>query len=273
MAYYGVIFPEFWTGRTGRDLVAQGGPAAQVLALYLATNRHTNMLGLYRLLPDDVLHETKLSRKALEKAWQAVVTTQFASKDDASAYVWVHQMARFRLGLKVGATLESGDNRVLAVNRIYHALEVNPFLGPFFDANHKLLRLKKRREAVLAGSVADVPQQHTSLVVPAVEDYHPSGLEGAYQGACKPGTEIRNRVQTEQQIKATRLTPREADANVGVVRAMVTALLREPVAGGMTYADLKDLAKARCAGLRIAYDAEVVGSAIEQALARASRAS
>ena len=81
-SYYGVIFPEFWTGPTGHEIRARGGKDGQLLALYLATNPHTNMIGLYRLLLDDIRHESGLSAKAIERGFAAA--TAFATFDAAA---------------------------------------------------------------------------------------------------------------------------------------------------------------------------------------------
>lgn len=261
-SYYGVIFPEFWTGRTGRELRERGGKDAQVLALYLTSNRHANMIGLYRLLVDDIKHETGLGLKAIERGYAAVASTDFARFDAATSFVWVRQMVRFRLGLKTGAVLDPEDKRVLGVNRIYHAIDANPFLGEFFDVNRKILSLKKRREPF-------------GLVVPFSDHHNMSPLPSPLEGACKPDTEIRNREQIQIQKKA-RLTPPEPDEtperNRNVIRALVADVVRraEP---DTAFADLKLDAKQACADRGLAYDAEVVGSALEQALARKAHAS
>lgn len=172
MSYYGVIFPEFWTGATGRELRGRGGKEAQLLALYLASNRHANMLGLYHLLVDDVRHETGLSLKGIEKGFHVVHDATFATFDAATNFVWVRQMARFRLALKNGGGLDQNDKRVLAINRLYHALDPNPFLGEFYDLNRKTLCIKKRREA-------------SSVVVPFMADHYMSGLTRGIEGASK----------------------------------------------------------------------------------------
>lgn len=173
MSYYGVIFPEFWTGQTGSELRQGGGRDAQLLGLYLATNRHANMLGLYHVLATDMKHETGLSFKAIEKALRVIAETSFATFDAATAFVWVRQMARFRLGLRNGDTLQPGDKRVVAVNRLYAGLEMNPFLGTFYAANRKLLCLRKCREI------------DSDLVVPFTADHHMSPLGRGMHGASK----------------------------------------------------------------------------------------
>jgi hypothetical protein len=116
-----------------------------LIGLYLATNRHANMLGLYRLRIDDVRHETGLGTKAIAKGLQAAQETGYAAFDAVTEFAWVRQMARFRLGLKAGEGLREGDKRAGAISRIYHAIESNPFLGEFHDVNKKMLPLGRRR--------------------------------------------------------------------------------------------------------------------------------
>src|SRR5262245_23622385 len=141
------------------------------------------MLGFYLLLLDDIRHETGLTTRAIARAFDIQQHADFARFDATSSVVWVHHMARFRLGLKPGQALGADDNRVIAVNRLYQGLVENPWLGEFFDQNTKSLRLKRRRESV-------------GLVVPLVNNHYMSGLPRGYQGACKPvirdqGSEIR----------------------------------------------------------------------------------
>lgn len=163
-SYYGVIFPEFWTGPTGREL-RKHGKDAQLLGLYLATNRHANMLGLYRLMVDDIRHETGLSVLTIAKAFRAVASTEYARFDAQTSYVWVRSMARFRLALQAGEALASGDKRAKATNRLYRGIDPNPFLGIFFDVNHRILLLEQRRENV--GVVVDLSNDHKMSPFPS----------------------------------------------------------------------------------------------------------
>ena len=180
--YYGVIFPEFWTGTTGRQLRAFG-KEAQLIGLYLATNRHANMLGLYRLALDDVRHETGLGTKAIQRGLQAAAETGLALFDALTEFAWVRQMARFRLGLKAGESLREGDKRAQAISRIYHAIEANPFLGDYYDANRKILPLGRRRESV-------------GLVVPFGADHNIQPHRRGYGGGS-PDTDTDLRTETE----------------------------------------------------------------------------
>lgn len=197
-SYYGVIFPEFWTGRTGRELRERGGKDAQLLGLYLATNRHANMIGLYRLLVDDVRHETGLGLKGIVRGFQAAATSEFAVFDSASSFVWVRQMVRFRLGLKTGEGLAVKDHKVVGVNRLYHGIDGNPFLGEFFDLYQSLLRLRKRREPV-------------GVVVPIEEDHHLSPLTRGFQGAYKPD-QNQDQENVQKQVLAAAAPPAQPSA-------------------------------------------------------------
>ncbi len=261
---YGVLFDDYWTGLSARAIRRRGGKDATILSLYLIANRHANMLGLYRLLDDDVKFEVSLGVASIRKAYGALADAEFAAHDDRSGFVWVYQMARIRLNLEPGQALDPDDKRVLHINRIYTALDANPFLGPFFDANHRILRLKKRREG---GSLVD-PQPSTHQM---------SGLPRGFDGASKPVTEIRDQgSEIRDQKKARRLTARQssttAGANQRVIAALVCDLLRTAPAD-TAFADLKELAKDACAQHRIAYDATTIGQALEEGLARKAKAS
>jgi hypothetical protein len=213
-SYYGVTFPEFWTGETGRALRREGGKPAQILGLYLTSNRSANMLGLYKLLSDDVTHETGLTPKELARAYAVTALVGFAEYDAASSFVWVRTMARFRVGLRPGQTLKPDDNRVRAANRLYQCLDPNPFLGRFFDCYCDVLRLQTRR----------VPE---GVVVPYAFPSPSEGLRSPLQGPCKPvhrdqsteirdqGTEIRDQEteeETEEQERTISVEPREDGA-------------------------------------------------------------
>lgn len=265
MAFYGVVFPEFWTGRTGRELRALGKDA-QLLALYLVTNRHTNMLGLYRLLIDDIRHETGLGLKGIEAGLVAAAATDFGCFDSTTSFVWVKTMARFRMNVPAGEALDPDDKKVLALNKLYHKLEPNPFLGEFFDANHHMFRIRKRREST--GVVAPFAAPTTSRACKGLV----SPLQASKQiSVSVSGSEIRIR----DQEKAPRARHRSLDpvenANPGAVRELIANLVTQAPANA-AFADLKEDAKAACAKHGLAYDPRLVGEALEQALARRAKA-
>lgn len=261
VSYYGITFPEWWTGKTGREIRRRGGKDGQILGLYLQSNRHANMIGLYRLLEDDVENETGLKAREIARAFAVIDSAGFARYDVGSSYVWVLSMARIRLGLKVGAVLDPDDNRVTACNRLYQAVDANPFLGDFYDRNRKLLHLKKRREG--SGLVVDPsPVHHGSPL--------PRGLEGAYKPVTDPGTGDQDQVQERARRLSPSPAPSGVEPNPRVIRELVGHVLAQ-ADPSEDFAGLKELAKRACAKHRLVYDADVVGSALEQALARQQR--
>ncbi len=171
-SYYGVLFEEFWTGRTGREIRRRGGRDAQLLAAYLISNRHANMLGLYRLALEDVCHETGLRGSVVKKAFVALAAAEFARYDVAAEFVWVQNMFRFRLGLKPGQALPAKDKRALGANRLFHRLPNNPFSGEFFTATAGLLHLTLTAPA--SALKEGQQEDHASPFQGATE-----GLEGA----------------------------------------------------------------------------------------------
>lgn len=169
-SYYGVLFEEFWTGKTGRNIRRAGGERAQVLALYLISNRHANMLGLYPLAFEDLAHETGLKPTAARKALQVLSTANFAHYDEASEFVWVVNMFRFRLGLKVGQALDADDKRALGANRLFHRLAENPFKARFFSAVGPLLHLTAEPPVQPATKRADSEERGGTTQAPPQDD-------------------------------------------------------------------------------------------------------
>ena len=58
MRDYGKVSPQFWIGQTGKKLRAEG-MEAQIVAMYLMTSPHANMLGLYYCPAMFIAHENR----------------------------------------------------------------------------------------------------------------------------------------------------------------------------------------------------------------------
>jgi hypothetical protein len=123
---YGKVAPAFWTGVTGRRIRAAGA-AAQVVALYLLTGPHANMLGLYYLPLPYVRHETGLDEGSVADALAALEAAGFCRYDAESEFVWVVEMARFQ----VAERLAPADKRVTGIRRALKRLPANPFTAAF----------------------------------------------------------------------------------------------------------------------------------------------
>src|SRR5690348_12693492 len=107
MRHYSLILPPFWTGTTGKALRA-AGKDIRILATYVLTCEHANMLGLYRLPVLYAAEETGLKRREVISAFKQLKAIGFADYDEATEFVWVVEMARFQLGLLPGETLKEG---------------------------------------------------------------------------------------------------------------------------------------------------------------------
>lgn len=105
MRDYGKVSPQFWIGRTGKAL--RGNAEAQVLALYLMTSPHANMIGVYHCPIAYMAHETGLTIEGASKALASLIEADFCTFDEADEYVFVHQFALHQ----VGEFLKPGDNR------------------------------------------------------------------------------------------------------------------------------------------------------------------
>lgn len=141
MRDYGKVLPQFWIGKTGRDLKKMG-PEALIVAMYLLTSPHSNMLGLYYIPVQHIAYETGLRMEGASKGLQRGVEAGFCHYDFESEVVWVIEMAKYQ----IGASLKPKDNQCLGIQRLYDSLPENPFLSIFFDKYQKSFHLTDCRK-------------------------------------------------------------------------------------------------------------------------------
>jgi hypothetical protein len=128
MREYARISPKFWVGETGKQIRTLG-TESQLLAMYLMTSPHSNMLGLYWCPTSYMAHETGLTLQGASKALQRLVDCGFCEYDDASEFVWVYEMAKYQIGDKLKET----DKQSKGVQNAYEDLPRNPFLSGFYE--------------------------------------------------------------------------------------------------------------------------------------------
>lgn len=128
MREYGKVGPKFWIGATGKKLRA-AGMEAQIVAMYLMTAPHANMLGLYYIPMAFIAHETGLPIEGASKGLRSAIEAGFCEYDEESEVVWVVEMASYQ----VGESLKPNDLRVKGVQNEYASLPENPFLSRFYD--------------------------------------------------------------------------------------------------------------------------------------------
>ncbi len=255
MSYYGMTFPEYWTGLTGRAIQARGGKDATILGLYVTSARRANMIGLYHLPLREIADHTPLTEEEILAAFHVLATEDFAYYDPKTEVVWVRQMARFRLGLGDDRPqLEPGDKRVAGARRLYEGLPANPWLFAFFQLYKSSLLLKKRRGAPTS-----------PLVAPLL------GWKGLGSGD-KPVQQI-NRSSEERSEKITGAprrhfsTPVENPSWAQYLRVAHDAIDRSHDHDHSdSLSNISEWAKTLCAQRGFPYDGESVRKAIDAAL-------
>lgn len=131
MRSFGIVSPQFWTGRTGKE-IQKVGPDAQIVALYLMTSPHSHMCGLYYIPKQYIAYETGRPLKTVDKALKVLAglpSGAFAEYDDVTEHVWIPEMLRHQVG-----PLTPGDNKIKAISTWYRSLPAStPFLEAFFN--------------------------------------------------------------------------------------------------------------------------------------------
>lgn len=175
MRDYAKVSPKFWTGETGQE-IARRGSEAVVVAMYLMTSPHSNMLGLYYQPTLYMAEETGLNPEGASKGLQHCMEAGFCDYDPVSKWVWVFEMA----GYQIGSDLEPTDKRCKGIQKDYLALPNVPFLGPWFDYYAEHYHLPERREYV-----PKVQGATFKLVSPLEAPSKPRTGEGEGTGARK----------------------------------------------------------------------------------------
>lgn len=139
MSHYSKLAPRFWTGATGRSL--RGDPEAQIVAAYLITSPHANMLGFFYQPISYIATDTGLPIEGASKALRRLCEGGFCHYDESSEVVWVVEMARFQ----IGDALEAKDKRVTSIRREYESLPNNRLLQAFFDRYGKAYHMNEAR--------------------------------------------------------------------------------------------------------------------------------
>ena len=128
MRDYGKVSPQFWIGQTGKKLRSEG-MEAQLVAMYLMTSPHANMLGLYYCPVMFIAHETGLGLEGALKGLRSAISSGFCAYDEDTETVWVLEMAHYQ----IADALTGKDLRIKGVQNEYDSLPANPYLEAFYD--------------------------------------------------------------------------------------------------------------------------------------------
>jgi hypothetical protein len=85
MRDYGKVFSTFWTGDTTRSLTDDG----KLLALYLLTGPHTNIIGCFRLPDGYVAADLEWTPERVSKGFGELFQNGFATRDPAFGWIIV----------------------------------------------------------------------------------------------------------------------------------------------------------------------------------------
>lgn len=87
MRDYGKVFSTFWTSDSTRTL----SDDAKVLALYLLTGPHANIIGCYRLPDGYVSEDLGWGFERVSKGFGELFRKGFATREEASKWVFIHK--------------------------------------------------------------------------------------------------------------------------------------------------------------------------------------
>ncbi len=126
MRDYAKVMPSFWIGQSGKKL--RGDVDAQLLALYLMTSPHANMIGVYHCPILYMAHETGLSHEGASKALARLIEAGFCYYEEGSETVFVCRMAAFQ----IDESLKPNDKRVLGVIKDWQNIDSEEIRHRFF---------------------------------------------------------------------------------------------------------------------------------------------
>ena len=157
MRDYSKVSSTIWTGKTGRAI--RGDAQTQIVALYLMTSPHANMIGVYTCPIIYISHETGTPLQGASEGLERLIKAGFCTYEDDSELVWVHEMAKYQ----IGDDLKASDNQVKGVQKQYAEIPQGVIKQGFFNRYKDVFHLKQDGE----------------IQAP---------LQAPLQAPCKPGT-------------------------------------------------------------------------------------
>lgn len=156
MRDYSKVSGQFWIGKTGKAL--RGNLQAQIVAMYLMTSPHANMIGVYHCPVMYIAHETGSSIEGASKALQTLIEGDFCTYDEATETVWVHEMARFQ----IGDELSPVDKQVKGIQKQFDNLPEGPIKQGFHKKYKEAFHLREIEFLPVDNSVTASPLEAPS---------------------------------------------------------------------------------------------------------------
>lgn len=156
--FYRSVNPSFWSGKTGKFL--RGNHKAQILALYLITNQHTNMQGVYHLPIAYICADTGLTHEGALKGLESLFKGGFCEYFYDEEVVFIYKMLAFQTG-----NLKKTDNRAISVCNFYAQLEEGQIKQRFAEHYWELLGFENKPLA----SLLEAPRVSVAVSVTETE--------------------------------------------------------------------------------------------------------
>jgi len=140
MREYSKIKTTFWNGKTMRQF--RGDPQTQVIAAYLLSNHHANMLGVFYLPITYICNDTGSPLEGASKGLRRVIQAELCVYDYDSDWIWVNNYALNQ----IGEYLKPTDKRVKGIAKDWLSLPNLPFLKDFYEKYKSHYHLPERSE-------------------------------------------------------------------------------------------------------------------------------
>lgn len=125
MRDFGKVYSTFWTSETTRNL----SDRARLLAVYLLSGPHTNMLGCFRLPDGYVIEDLRWNQQTVSKGFAELFRKGFATRDEGSKWVLVRRFLRWNpienpnQGKSVARLFEQIPNELALKSELANILE------------------------------------------------------------------------------------------------------------------------------------------------------
>lgn len=155
MRDYSKVSGSFWTRGTGKSL--RGDMETQIVALYLMTSPHANMIGVFNMPLGYIQIDTGLSIEGALKGLKKLVQGGFCTYDEQNEIVFVHEMATYQ----IGEELKPADNRVKDIQKQYDNLPASLIKQGFFTKYAKAFCLVKTEKTTSPSKAPSKPEAGT----------------------------------------------------------------------------------------------------------------
>jgi hypothetical protein len=119
---YRTISTQLWTDPAVKQLDA----ATKLLFIYLITNPHTHLSGIYSLAEETLLKETGLKKVSFRYGIETLSRLEKASRDDENEVIFIHNMFRYQ------GTGEKNDRSAAKhLTTLHHSYLITNFLARY----------------------------------------------------------------------------------------------------------------------------------------------